>query len=417
MDHFNYQQNILHAEQVKISDIAEQIATPFYLYSSATFTRHFKVLSEALELENKLVCFAVKACSNIHILKLLGSLGSGADVVSQGEIYRALEAGIAANKIVFSGVGKSKEEINFALEHDILQFNAESKEELALINECAAVLGKKAQLALRINPDVAAKTHDKISTGKKGDKFGVDLDQAFAVIKYAQTLAHIDFSGVSVHIGSQITELDTFRQAFVKVCEFVKELEEQQIILKTIDFGGGLGVPYGAHDTIDPAHYGALISELVNKYAFQDKLIIFEPGRLIAANAGVLVTSIVLIKDVGHKKFAICDAAMNDLLRPALYGSAHEIVTVKEANSSTENYDIVGPVCETSDVFHKDLALPELKAGDLLVLRSAGAYGAVMSSEYNTRPLTPEILVSDTQFKIIRKRPSYQQMLALETSD
>lgn len=416
MDYFNYREQNLYAEQVKVLDIAAKVKTPFYLYSSSTLVRHYKVFDKGLPFADKLICFAVKANSNIAVLKAIANLGAGADVVSQGEIFRAMKAGISPEKIVFSGVGKTEEEITYALKANILQFHCESLEEIKMIDMIARNLAMQANIAIRINPDVAADTHDKISTGKKGDKFGIDIDQVISVIKKTLDYQNINLKGISVHIGSQITSLEPFKRAFAKVVEFVKKLEAENIvILENIDFGGGLAAYYGDHDEVSPAEYGNMLSNVACE--IKDKKFIFEPGRLIAANSGILVSSVILVKNTANKKFAILDVAMNDLLRPALYDAAHQIIPVEkntDINRTYQKYDFVGPICETADVFARDVEFSKLEARDLVAIRSTGAYGAVMSSEYNSRPLIPEVMVKDNNYEIIRSRPKIEELITNE---
>ena len=414
MDHFNYRNNQLFAEDVSISDIVSRVKTPFYLYSTATLERHFKMIDEAIILKNKMICFAVKSNTNIAVLRTLANLGAGADVVSQGEIFKSLKAGIVPQKIVFSGIGKTREEISYGLQQGIFQFNVESQEEILMINDIAADLGKIAAIAIRINPNVNANTHDKISTGKKGDKFGIDIEQAIEVIKLAISLKYIKFQGLSIHIGSQITNLDVFKKAFIKLFEFITELRRQNIMVSTIDLGGGLGAVYDKTDVILPNEYGKLVSDLAGDFNLEQQKFIFEPGRIISANAGVLVSSVILIKQTDHKNFMICDAAMNDLMRPALYDAVHQFVPVIKENVALQKYDIVGPVCETTDVFIKDLEFPTVKVRDIFAIRGTGAYGAVMSSEYNSRPLIPEVMVKDSDYDVIRSRPPLEEMIKKE---
>lgn len=408
MDHFSYQQNVLHAEGVDVRRIAEQVGTPFYCYSQATLLRHAEVFTKALP-KNALVCFAVKANSNLAVLKLLGDAGLGADVVSEGELRRALAAGIAAHKIVFSGVGKTREEMAFALSAGIHQFNVESDRELLLLNEVASSLDMKAPIALRVNPDVDAGTHAKISTGKAENKFGIAIDVAPSVYALAQTLPHIMVRGVSVHIGSQLTSLEPFRAAYVRVKELVQQLRKNGVAIRSIDLGGGLGVPYvsGGSEPPLPLEYGAMVREL---FADWDGELIFEPGRLICANAGILVTRVTYVKRAA-RTYVIVDAGMNDLMRPALYDALHETVPVVQSDVAPSPVSLVGPVCESSDVFANEVPLPVPAEGDLVALRSAGAYGASMSNSYNSRPLIPEVLVDGARFSVIRKRPTYTDML------
>ncbi len=408
MDHFTYKSGIYHAEDVSIAALAETIGTPFYCYSSATLTRHYKVFSG--HFPNAKICFAVKANGNVALLKTLAKLGCGADVVSEGEIRLAIAAGIAPQNIVFSGVGKSAEEMRFALLNDIFQFNIESEPELELLNSVALSLGKKAPVAVRVNPDVDPKTHAKISTGQKTSKFGVSMQDAMNVYRKAAVMEGIKLQGVSVHIGSQLTDLAPFDQAFARIRVFIEELNKAGIKIKTVDFGGGLGIPYGKEEPPVPDHYAEIVK---NNMQGLDIDMIFEPGRLLVGNAGILVTRVLYVKRSAEKIFVVVDAAMNDLIRPALYEAYHEILPVVE-NSRAEmaKVDIVGPVCETGDVFAEERLMKIPNSGDILVMRSAGAYGAVMASTYNARLLAPEILVNGNKQAIIRKRQSYEELLA-----
>jgi diaminopimelate decarboxylase len=415
MDYFNYKKNILYAEKIPVEKIAKEIKTPFYLYSKKTFIRHYNVFDQAINLPNKIIAYAVKANSNIAILNILAKLGCGADVVSQGEIYRAIKAGIDVNKIIFSGVGKTEEELIYALNNNIKQINCESKEEIFLLNEIAKKLNKKAPIALRINPDIDANTHAKISTGSKENKFGINICEANNLIKEVKNLSHINLQAIAVHIGSQITKLEVFKKAFTKVFDFINEINSLGINIDHIDLGGGLGVPYGKNKTILPNEYGEMIKQLATQKNLADKTFIFEPGRLIAANSGILVSSVILVKKTSHKNFVILDTAMNDLLRPALYDAIHDLIPVEKNISQNEtNYDFVGPICETSDIFAKDLSFQSLLIGDLIAIRSSGAYGSVLSSEYNSRPLIPEILVDNDIYNIIRSRPNLTDLTRLE---
>ena len=412
MDHFTYKNDILHAENVSLRTIAEEVGTPFYCYSQATLLRHAQVFCEALKSVKPLVCFAVKANSNIAVLKLLGQAGLGADVVSEGELRRALAAGLSPQKIVFSGVGKTRAEMAFALEVGIHQFNVESDRELLLLNEVAGAQGLKAPIALRVNPDVDAGTHAKISTGKAENKFGIAIDVAPQVYALAQSLPHIEVRGVSVHIGSQLTSLEPFRAAYGRVKELVSELRTQGVPIRSIDLGGGLGVPYVSAASAPPLplEYGAMVSAL---FADWDGELIFEPGRLIAANAGLLVSSVVYVKQAA-RTYVIVDAGMNDLMRPALYDALHETVPVVRNGAAVADVSIVGPVCESSDVFVNSLSMSLPAEGDLVAMRSGGAYGASMSNTYNSRLLIPEVLVDGDRFSVIRARPSYEAMLEAE---
>ena len=409
MDYFLYKNDQLHAENVAIDNVAAQVGTPFYCYSHATLTRHVAVFAASVARLDPLICFAVKANSNIAVLKTLGDAGMGADVVSEGELRRALAAGIAPSKIVFSGVGKTREEMRFALEAGIYQFNVESDRELLQLNEVAKSLNAHAPIALRVNPDVDAQTHAKISTGKAENKFGIAIDKALPLYKQAMALPNIRVQGVSVHIGSQLTSLAPFRAAYARVRALVVELRAEGIPLETIDLGGGLGVPYVSDESAPPlpSDYGHMVTEL---FADFDSRIILEPGRLIVANAGILVTRVLYVKKAAQT-YVIVDAGMNDLMRPALYDAVHEVVPVKRTHHPDATVSVVGPVCESSDVFLNNVALAKPEEGDLLAFRSAGAYGASMSNSYNSRLLIPEVLVKDSAFAVIRARPSYQEML------
>lgn len=408
MDHFTYRNATLHAEDTALEAIARDVGTPFYCYSAATLRRHAQIFTKALEAVNPLICFAVKASSNIAVLRLLAQEGLGADVVSEGELRRALAAGIPASKIVFSGVGKTKEEMRFALQQKILQFNVESDRELLTLNDVAKEMGTYASIALRVNPDVDADTHAKISTGKKENKFGIDIDIAPAIFKLAESLPHIMVKGVSVHIGSQLTSLAPFRAAYLRVKQLVAELKDMGIPLATIDLGGGLGVPYAEGEAPPlPMEYGALVQEIFGDSTAQ---IIVEPGRLIAGNSGVLVSEVLYVKRTS-RTYAIVDAGMNDLMRPALYDALHSVVPVREADATAKPVDVVGPVCESSDVFAKDLLMPPVNEGDLIAFRTAGAYGASMSNSYNSRRMVPEVLVDGERYAVIRRRPTYDEML------
>ncbi len=413
MDYFTYHGDVLHAENVSLATIAQQVGTPFYCYSHATLLRHAEVFTQALAAVKPLVCFAVKANSNLAVLKTLASAGLGADVVSEGELRRALAAGIPASKIVFSGVGKTREEMAFALASEIHQFNVESDRELLLLNEVAAGMNRRAPIALRVNPDVDAETHAKISTGKAENKFGIAIDVAPAVYALAQSLPHILVRGVSVHIGSQLTSLAPFKAAYTRVKQLVTQLRADGISIRSIDLGGGLGVPYeaaGEHPPL-PLDYGAMVSEL---FADFDCEIIVEPGRLITANAGVLVTKTLYVKRAANT-YVIVDAGMNDLMRPALYDAVHETVPVRAAGGKETTLSIVGPVCESSDVFVKDAVIKLPAEGDLLAMRSAGAYGASMSNSYNSRLMIPEVMVKGDAFSVIRARRTYADLMAGET--
>ena len=404
MNHFGYKDGVFHAEDVDLNTLAEQVGTPFYCYSSATLERHYRVFAQSFP-KDALVAFSVKALGNIAVLRTLARLGAGADVVSGGELKRALKAGIPADRIVFSGVGKTRAEMKLALEAGIYQFNVESEPELLALNEVALALGKTAPITIRVNPDVDAKTHAKITTGTAETKFGIPWSRARDAYVMASKLKGLQIVGIDVHIGSQIVDLEPFELAFKKVVELTGRLRAHGMKIARLDLGGGLGVPYISDNTPppDPSAYGAMATRLTNGTGCQ---LILEPGRLIAANAGILVTRVLYVKTGEAKTFAIVDAGMNDLIRPALYESHHEIVRVREAapDEPRQAYDLVGPVCETSDLFAAERELPELKEGDLVAILSAGAYGAVMSSAYNARPLAPEVLVKEHRWSIVRPR-------------
>lgn len=407
MDHFNYKDGELYAEDVAIKDIAAQVGTPFYCYSSATLERHYTVFAEAFKSINPTICFAVKANSNLAVLKTLAKLSAGGDCVSEGEIRRCLTAGIPANKIVFSGVGKRKREMGYALKEGIMQINVESAAELEALNEIALYFNLKAPIAIRVNPDIDAGTHDKISTGRKEHKFGVAWDEVRDLYNQAATMKGIHIRGVATHIGSQLTDLAPFRAAFAKLRGLVETLRADGHDIRHLDLGGGLGIPYKDQVPPSPADYAAMVIEETKDLGCE---LAFEPGRLIAGNAGILVTEVIYMKKTAHKNFLIVDAAMNDLIRPTLYNAYHDIIPVKEA-PGTMQMDVVGPICETGDFFGKDRTLPDLGPRDLIAVRSCGAYGAVMSSEYNTRPLTAEVMVKGDQYAVVRERESYDTIL------
>ncbi|PCH65642.1 MAG: diaminopimelate decarboxylase [Rhodobacteraceae bacterium] len=416
MDHFQYRNGTLHAEDVPLAEIASAVGTPFYVYSTATLLRHFALFDDALEGLDHLVCYAMKAASNQAILKTLAQAGAGMDVVSQGEYMRAKAAGVPGDKIVFSGVGKTVEEIRTALIGGIRQFNVESEPEMAVLNAVALELGKVAPITIRVNPDVDARTHAKIATGKSENKFGIPIKRARAVYAHAATLPGLKVIGIDVHIGSQLTDLEPFEQAYTKVADLTVQLREDGHDIIRLDLGGGLGIPYSRSNQAPPlpADYGALIKRTVGHLGCEVEI---EPGRLIAGNAGLMVTKVIYVKSGEGRDFLILDAAMNDLIRPAMYEAHHDIVPLVEPTPGTlpHTYDIVGPVCETGDTFAKERALPETSAGDLIAFRGAGAYGAVMASEYNSRPLIPEVLVNGDQFAVIRRRPTLDEMINRDT--
>ena len=414
MNHFEYVDGVLSAEGVSIPELADQVGTPFYCYSTATLERHYKVYASAFDGLDATVCYALKANSNQAVIRTLAKLGAGADVVSVGEMRRALRAGVAPSKVIFSGVGKADAEMREALDADIAQINVESIPELIELNRVALDMGKKARIALRINPHVDAKTHEKIATGKAENKFGIDWTRAIEVYRDAAKMDGIEITGIAMHIGSQLTDLTPFREAFTRLAGMVEELRTYGIDIKNLDLGGGLGIAYQGETPPLPEAYGQMVRETVGHLGCH---ITLEPGRLIVGNAGILVSRVMYIKDGEAKRFAILDAAMNDLIRPTLYNAYHEIIAVNEAGDEDKMalMDVVGPICETGDTFGKDRKLPDnLQPGDLVAICSAGAYGAVMSSTYNTRALTPEVLVSGDKFAVIRERQSIDELIGLD---
>ena len=414
MDHFTYRDGVLHAEDVPLTRIAESVGTPAYVYSAATLRRHLGLFRQALDwADHSLVCFAVKALSNVAVLKLLGDMGAGMDVVSIGEYARARAAGVPGDRIVFSGVGKTREEMRAALTGGIRQFNVESEPELRALSEVAASLGVTAPIAIRVNPDVDAKTHAKIATGKSENKFGIPIAKARAVYAEAARLPGIKVIGVDMHIGSQLTDLAPYRAAYARMAELVAALRADGHDIRRLDMGGGLGIPYLRDNSVPPlpVEWGQVIRDAVGHLGCEIEV---EPGRNIAGNAGILLSQVVYVKEGEGRDFLILDAAMNDLIRPAMYDASHELVPVVETGAAPRAFDVVGPVCETGDTFARAVPLAPLKPGDLVAFRSAGAYGAVMASEYNTRPLVPEVLVDGEQFAVIRPRPGIEEMLARE---
>ena len=412
MDHFLYRDGALYAEDVPVAEIAATVGTPFYCYSTATLERHFRLFDEALDGVAHLVCYAMKAASNQAILKTLAALGAGMDVVSGGEYARAVAAGVPGERIVFSGVGKTRDEIAAALSGGIRQFNVESEPEMAEINAVALELGVVAPITVRVNPDVDARTHAKIATGKSENKFGIPISRAREVYAHAAGLEGLKVVGIDVHIGSQLTELEPFEQAYRKVADLTAQLRADGHEITRLDLGGGLGIPYERSNSAPPLpmEYGAMVKRVLGHL---DVEIEIEPGRLIAGNAGIMVSRVIYVKSGEDRAFLIVDSAMNDLIRPAMYEAHHDIIPVIEAEPGLDpvRYDIVGPVCESGDTFAKGRAMSPLAAGDLIAFRSAGAYGAVMASEYNSRPLIPEVLVHGDQFAVIRRRPTYEEMI------
>ena len=416
MHHFQYKNDIMHCEEVPIPEIAARVGTPFYLYSAATLDRHFQAFDSGFASIPHLTCFAVKACSNIAILQRFAAMGGGADIVSGGELFRALRAGIPAERIIYSGVGKTEAELREALFADILMFNVESSQELDRLNRVAAALGTTAPVALRINPDVDPKTHAYISTGLAKNKFGIPVEEAFGEYLRARDLDHVVIRGISCHIGSQITEIDPFVEALRRVRGFADRLAEAGIDIGYLDLGGGVGITY---DQEEPPHPRAYAEAIIDELAGMDRTLILEPGRVIVGNAGILVTEVQYTKTnsggEAAKHFVIVDAAMNDLTRPSLYGAYHEILPVRRGQERTQVVDVVGPICETGDFLARDRELEAVNQGDLLAVMSAGAYGFTMSSNYNSRPRAAEVLVSGDRIHLIRRREEYEDLIRGES--
>lgn len=414
MDHFDYRDGVLHAEDVALPEIAEAVGTPFYCYSTATIERHFRVFNEALAgvnsgPEGPLVAYAVKANPNKSVIATLARMGAGADVVSSGELRRALAAGVPADRIVFSGVGKTREELSEALELGIFQFNLESEPEAEMLSEVAVALARTAPVSFRINPDVDALTHKKISTGKAENKFGVPISRALDAYALAACLPGLDPVGVAVHIGSQLTQLEPMEAAFTRVGELIAELRAAGHDIRRADLGGGLGIPYDRSKAIPPlpAAYGEMVAKVTRDWNVR---LTFEPGRVIVGNAGVLVSRVIRVKKGEASSFVIVDAAMNDLIRPTLYEAWHDILAV-EPREGRVAATVVGPVCETGDTFAEDRAISPVEAGDLVAFMTAGAYGATMASTYNSRPLVPEVIISKDKWAIVRARPSIDSLI------
>ena len=415
MHHFAYRDGVLHAEAVSLDTLAAAVGTPFYCYSTATLERHYKVFAGAFADANALVCYAMKANSNQAVIATLAKLGAGADVVSEGELMRARLAGVPADRIMFSGIGKTAHELALAVDEGILCINVESEPELELLSSIASAKGRAVKISVRVNPDIDAKTHHKIATGKAENKFGIPISRARAVYKRAATLPGIKVAGVDMHIGSQITDLDPFDNAFTLLAEFVRTLRDDGHTISHVDLGGGLGIPY-LDDNEPPPHPDAYAKMVKRATRDLDCRLIFEPGRLIVGNAGILVTRVLFVKHGEAKNFVVVDAAMNDLIRPTLYDAHHEIKPVAEPRASACRIraDVVGPVCESGDflALHRDLAEPA--AGALLAVMSAGAYGAVQAGTYNTRPLVPEVLVKGAEWAVVRPRLEVDQLIALD---
>ena len=415
MNHFDYRNGVLHAEAVDLAELASRVGTPFYCYSTATLERHFRVFTDAFAGEKVLVFYAMKANSNQSVLRTLAKLGAGADVVSGGELKRALAAGIPPNKIVFSGVGKTEAELRAALSADILCINIESEPELELLSRLATEAGRTARISVRVNPDVDAGTHAKISTGKSGNKFGIPLEHAREVYARAAKLPGIEVTGADVHIGSQITDLSKMEIAFRLLAEFVQTLRADGHNISHVDFGGGLGIPYYMDREAPPAPdaYAAMVKRIAHNLGCT---LMFEPGRMIVGNAGILVARVIYVKHGEAKNFVIIDAAMNDLIRPTLYEAHHDILPVTQAAAGARSIvaDVVGPVCESGDYLALDRTLPEPRSGDLVAIMTAGAYGAVQAGTYNTRPLVPEVLVKGDQYAIVRPRVDVDALIAMD---
>jgi len=412
--HFDYIDGQLHCERVPLQTIAEQVGTPVYVYSSATLKRHAHIIARAFSGMNCLIAYSVKANGNLAVLKTLARAGCGADVVSAGELYRAIRAGIPPEKIVFSGVGKTRDEMRYALQQRIHQFNVESAAELHALSEEAVMLNMTAPVAVRVNPDIAAGGHPNISTGKAGDKFGLPWADAPALYHEIAQMPGLSALGVDVHIGSQISDLAPMRKAFEKTAGLVRQLRQQGHDLQRIDLGGGLGIPYSADDAPpSPAAYAEMIHQLTQDLGVQ---VILEPGRVIAGNAGIMISQVLYHKTAPDRRFVIIDAGMNDLMRPALYQAYHDIWPLQKpaAGSASQKVDIVGPICESTDKFAVQRHLPDLPAGTHIAFMSAGAYGAVLSNQYNARPLIAEVLVDDDRFAVIRRRPDFEEMVQLE---
>ncbi len=414
MHDFDYRNGELYCEQVPVSRIAKELGTPCYIYSYSTLVRHFRVYDSAFKNIPHVIAFAMKANSNLAILRLMAKEGSGVDIVSGGELFRALKAGVPPAKIVFAGVGKNPEEIRDALKADILMFNVESSAELHAINDVAAALGRKARVALRINPDIDPKTHPYISTGLKKSKFGIAADRALDEFKLASSLGHIEVVGVHAHIGSQLTEVTPFVESLKKVIALIETLKKQGINVRYLNIGGGLGITYSDEKPPLPQELADAVFPLVKDLGLT---LVMEPGRVIVGNAGILVTQALYLKEGETKRFVIVDAAMNDLIRPSLYGAYHEIRPLTEAatHRTKHQVDVVGPVCESGDFLAKDRALADVKPGELLAVMSAGAYGFVMSSNYNSRPRVPEALIKDGEIHVIRERETYNDLVKGET--
>jgi len=411
MHHFVYKNDNLYCEDVSVSHVAEQIGTPFYLYSYSTIERHFRVFENAFNGLDHLTCFSVKSNSNLAILRLLASKGGGADIVSGGELFRAMRAGITPDKTVYSGVGKTPEDIEMALKSDIFMFNVESDQELQTLNKVAGDIGCKATIAIRVNPDIESKTHPYVVTGSSENKFGIPIEDSISAYALAKHLKNIDVKGISCHIGSQLTEIDPFIEALQKLKELSKELKKMGLDIKFLNVGGGLGITYSDEKPPHPQEYARALKEAIGDNSIT---LILEPGRVITGNAGILVTRVLYTKSTKNKRFVIVDAGMNDLIRPALYNSFHAVQPVKITHSEMLPADLVGPVCETGDFLAKDRKMPPFKPGDLVAVMSAGAYSFSMASNYNSRPRPAEVMVKENLFSIIRSRETYENLISGE---
>ena len=414
MHHFTYRNGVLHAEDVSLKALADEVGTPFYCYSSATLERHYRVMDQAFAGTDHMICYAMKANSNQAVIRTMAELGAGMDVVSEGELRRALAAGVPARKIVFSGVGKTAREMALALREGIACFNVESEPELELLSDVARRVGQRAPVSIRVNPDVDAKTHHKISTGKAEDKFGIAYKRARAVYARAAQLPAIDVAGIDMHIGSQITELAPFEKAFQLMADLTAELRGDGHNIRHLDLGGGLGIPYRGDNDVPPHpdEYAAMVKRRLGHLNLK---LMLEPGRMIVGNAGVMVSRVIYVKDGDEKHFIIQDAAMNDLIRPTLYDAHHDIIPVAEPVAGDMMLaDVVGPVCESGDYLAKGRRLPRMEQGDLIATMTAGAYGAVQAGSYNTRPLIAEVLVKDGKWALIRPRQTYEELIGMD---
>jgi diaminopimelate decarboxylase len=412
MHYFEYKNGELHCERVPVSRIAEQVGTPFYLYSYRTLVRHFNVFNEAFERIPHLVCYSMKSNSNLALIRLFVNLGGGVDVVSGGELYRAINGGADPQKIVFSGVGKREDEIEYGLKAGILMFNAESLMELQTINEVAGRLNKKAPISIRVNPDIDAKTHPYITTGMKQNKFGIDILRAPMAYRLASELPHLKVIGIDCHLGSQLVDVEPFVEALKKLKSLVDDLRSGGIDIQYLDLGGGLGITYNDEEPPHPYEYASNILEEIRKF---NCTLILEPGRVIVGNAGILVSKVLYTKENEEKRFLIVDAAMNDLVRPSYYGSFHQILPVREENREEVVVDVVGPVCESADFLAKERKIPRLNPGELIAVMSAGAYGFSMATNYNSRPRVAEVMIRDDEIHVIRKREAYEDLIRGET--